>query len=130
MDVLKYTELKMEALKMKSKYKQDNYESLSPEDPVKGGVFLDEIFERFGIDINSPESQLNLRWSDIIGAELSKVIFYEKIVNDILFVVCKSASYASFVRLNSNDILKKVDSAFPELKIKKIMVRVLPYRRS
>ncbi len=120
----------MEALKMKSKYKQDNYESLSPEDPVKGGVFLDEIFERFGIDINSPESQLNLRWSDIIGAELSKVIFYEKIVNDILFVVCKSASYASFVRLNSNDILKKVDSAFPELKIKKIMVRVLPYRRS
>jgi hypothetical protein len=129
MDVLRYTRSAMENLKMKSKYKKDNYEALSPEDPVEGGVFLDEIFKRFGIDLSSTEAQLNLRWSDIVGSDLSKVIFYEKIADESLFVTCKTASYASFVRLSSNDIIKKINSAFPELNIKKLMVRVSPYRK-
>lgn len=130
MDVLKYTQSVMEKLKMKNKYKKDNYETLSPEDPVDSGIYIDKIFERFGIDINSPEVQLKLRWADLVGADLAKIIIYEKILKETLFVVCKSASYASFVRLNSNDIIKKVDSAFPELKVKKLVVRVSPYGNS
>ncbi len=119
----------MEKLKMKNNYKKDNYKTLSPEDPADSGVYIDKIFERFGININSPEVQLNIRWSDIVGTELAKEIFYEKISNETLFIICKSSSYASFVRLNSNDIIKKVNSAFPELKIKKIFLRVSPYGR-
>ena len=112
---------------MQNKYKRDNYESLSPEDPIESSVYLEKVFERFGIDINSPEVQLNLRWADIIGEELAKVISFEKIFNENLFIVCKSASYATYVRLNSNDIIKKIDSTFPELRVKKIIVKVSPY---
>lgn len=119
----------MENLKMKSNYKKDNYESLSPEDPEDSGVYIDKIFKRFGINIDSPEVQLNIRWADIVGPELAKEIFYEKISNGILFVICRNSSYASFVRLNSNDIIKKINSAFPELNIKKIILRVSPYGR-
>ncbi len=134
MDVLKYIKSVMENLKMKDNYKKDNYkkdnyETLSPEDPADSGVYIDKIFERFGINIDSPEVQLNIRWLDIVGPELSKEIFYEKISNGTLFVLCRSSSYASFVRLNSKDIIKKVNSAFPELNIKKIILRVSPYGR-
>lgn len=127
MDALKYTKLRMDKLKMNNKYKRDNYESLSPEDPVDSGIYISKVFERFGIDINSLEVQLSIRWSDIIGSDLAKVISYEKIVNEVLFVVCKNSSYASFVKLNSKDIIKKVDSAFPELNVKKLVVKVSPY---
>lgn len=112
---------------MNNKYKRDNYESLSPEDPVDSGIYISKVFERFGIDINSPEVQLSIRWSDIIGSDLAKVISYEKIINGVLFVVCKNSSYASFVKLNSKDVIKKVDSAFPELNVKKLVVKVSPY---
>lgn len=114
---------------MKDNYNDEASERISPEVPIESGAYIDKVFEKFGIDVNSPEVQLNIRWKDIVGEELSKVIGFEKIAENTLGVVCKSASIASYVRLNSSDIIKKVDSAFPELEIKKISVRVQPYRR-
>ena len=114
---------------MKSNYKKDENERISPDVPIEGGAYIDKIFEKFGIDISSPEMQLNLRWADIVGQDLSKSIGFDKVKDGVLSVVCKSASIASYVRLNSTDIIKKVDSVFPELEVKKLLVRVQPYRR-
>ena len=114
---------------MKNNFKTEENERISPDVPIAGGAYIDKIFEKFGIDISSPEVQLNLRWADIVGKELVKSIGFDKLADGVLSVVCKSASIASYVRLNSNDIIKKVNSAFPELEVKKLSVRVQPYRR-
>jgi hypothetical protein len=114
---------------MKDNYNEQDNERIAPDVPIEGGAYIDKIFEKFGIDINSPEIQLNIRWADIVGKELSKVIGFDKITEGTLSVVCKSASIASYVRLNSSDIVKKVNSSFPELGVKKLAVRVQPYLR-
>lgn len=114
---------------MKSNYKKDNNERIAPDVPIDGSNYIDKVFEKFGIDINSPEIQLSIRWADIVGQELSKVIGFEKIAAGMLEVACKNATIASYVRLNSGDIIKKVDAAFPELKVNKLLVRVQPYRK-
>ena len=36
----------------KSNYKRDMYAPLSPEDPVDGSLFVDQVLMRFGIDPN------------------------------------------------------------------------------
>ena len=116
--------------KMKSKakdYDRLDYARLAPEAPVDGAFYIDKILEKFGIDINTPEAQLNFRWVDVVGEELAKVISYEKVKDGVLNIACKNPSVATYVRLNSKDIIKKIDSAFPELEVKKIAVRVNPY---
>lgn len=114
----------------KDKYIQkDKYTPIAPEDPVYGNIFVDQVLKRFGINPNEPATQLAMRWNDIIGNEFSKNVFFEKIDNQTVYISCDNPSLASYVKLNGNEIMKKIISVFPELDIKKIVVRVTPKRR-
>ena len=42
----------------------------------------------------------------------------------VLYVVCDNAAKAGITRLNSREIIKLVNTAFPEFNIKKINIRV------
>jgi len=117
--------------KEKDKYSQkDKYSPVAPEDPAYGNIFVDQVLKRFGINPNEPANQLAMRWRDIIGKEFSKNALFEKIDGETIYISCDNASLASYVKLNGNEIIKKIIAVFPELDIKKITVRVVPKRRN
>ena len=112
------------------KKKGDKYSPLAPEDPMFGNVFIDQVLQRFGIDPTDPSNQLLMRWHDIVGSEISKHTFFEKIEENTLHIACDNPSRASYIKLNGKDILKNIKGVFPELEINKISVRVIPSRRN
>ena len=113
----------------RASYKRDLYSPLSPEDPVDGSLFVDQVLMRFGIDPNEPSNQLAMRWHDIVGEEVSKHVFFEKIDGEAVHIACDNPSMASYMKINGNDVIKKIKAVFPELEVKKIQVRVVPIRR-
>ena len=113
----------------KSNYKRDMYAPLSPEDPVYGSLFVDQVLMRFGIDPNEPSNQLAMRWHDIVGEEVAKHVFFEKVDGDAVHIACDNPSRASYMKINGNDVIKKIKTVFPELEVKRIQVRVVPTRR-
>lgn len=107
----------------------DNYDPISPEDPIDGSFFVDKVLERFGIDPNEPSNQLAMRWRDMVGEEVSKHVFFDRIDGDVVIIACDHPSRASYIKINGNDVIKRIKSAFPELDVKKIQVRVVSARR-
>lgn len=113
----------------KSNYRSDMYAPLSPEDPVDGSLFVDQVLMRFGIDPNEPSNQLAMGWHDIVGEEVAKHVFFEKVDGDAVHIACDNPSRASYMKINGNDVIKKIKTVFPELEVKRIQVRVVPTRR-
>lgn len=103
---------------------EDNYERVSPEDPVNGKIFLDKIFQRHKIDLSAPERQISLQWKNIASGQLAEISHCSGVRNGVLFVVCSNQSEASLVRMSKNEILKNAKAAFPELNITNINIRV------
>lgn len=95
-----------------------------PEEPQDATVYLDRVFERLKIDINSPEYALFLQWPAIVTEFTATHCRCAGCRNGILYVVCDNHSQAELTRLNGREIMKRVNSAFPELDIKKINIRV------
>ena len=102
----------------------EDYEHLSPEDPVSSKIFFNSILERLKIDLNSPEHILSNQWAVIVGDNLAKSSSFCGIENKVLKVKCTNSSTASLFRMNSREVIKKINSIFPELNIIKVNVRV------
>lgn len=103
---------------------EDNYERISPEDPVDGKAYLDLIFQRHKIDLSAPERQIALQWKNIASAQLAEISRCSGVKNGILYVVCSNQSQAALVRMSKSEILKNAKAAFPELAINNINIRV------
>lgn len=108
---------------------RDNYSPISPEDPLDGSFYVDQVLKRFGIDPSEPSNQLAMRWRDIVGEDVSKHVFFDRIDGDVVHIACDHPSRASYMKINGNDVIKKIKAAFPELDVKRIQVRVVPVRR-
>lgn len=105
-------------------YKEDKYKPMAAEDPVNSQVFVDQIFERLGIDMSDPSRQLMVQWKSIVGPSIAEHVKCEGIKDGAILVSCDHPSRASYIRINEKDIIKTVLSVFPELKVKKISARV------
>ncbi|MCR5761081.1 MAG: DUF721 domain-containing protein [Sphaerochaetaceae bacterium] len=103
---------------------KDNYNRLAPEDPVKSNSYFDQVLKRHHIDLDSSESQIKLTWSLIAGETFASVSECEKVSNGTLYIKCKNPSYAASLRMSSRELIKKVNSVFPDLKVTKIRVRI------
>ena len=103
---------------------KDDYKPLSPEDPVNSTFFFKDILNRLKIDLNSPEHVLSRQWADVVGANLATSSRFCSIENNVLKVKCTNSSSAALFRMNSSEVIKKVNSLFPELNIIKVNVRV------
>lgn len=103
---------------------KEDYEHLSPEDPVSSTVFFKDILNRLNIDLNAPEHVLSSQWAQIAGENLANISSFCGIENGVLKVKCTNSSTASLFRMNSREIIKKINSIFPELNIIKVNVRV------
>ncbi len=108
--------------------RKDNYEALANEDPVGGNVFLDQVLERFNIDLKDPVTQIMVKWKDIVGPSIADHTRCEKYVDGVLYLACDHPSRASYIRMNSSEIIKTVRGVFPEVDLKKIVTRVRPRR--
>jgi predicted nucleic acid-binding Zn ribbon protein len=103
---------------------RDVYEPVMPEDPEKSSLYLDSVLERLKIDIHTPENQLVIQWKAVIPEYISQHCMCAGFKDSVLYVVCDNAAKAGITRLNSREIIKLVNTAFPEFNIKKINIRV------
>lgn len=113
--------LKKEVLSLKVK---DNYRRISPEDPIKSKSYFDQVLKRHHINLDSSESQIRLTWPLIAGESVAAVSECEKVVNGVLYLKCHHPAHATSIRMSSGELIKKVNSVFPDLKITKIRVRI------
>ncbi len=104
--------------------KRDNYKPLSSEDPVKGTVFMDQVLNKFHIDLNDPKGQLMIHWRTVVGEDLAEHVKFDRIDKGVLYVVCDHPSRAAFMRINASEVLKSIRSIYPELDLKKIVTRI------
>ena len=108
--------------------KRDNYNALANEDPVSGEVFLNQVLDRFNIDLKDPVTQLIVRWKDIVGTQMAEHTSCERYCDGVLHLICDHPSRATQVRMNSSEIIKIIRGVFPEIDLKKIVTRVKPRR--
>ncbi len=106
------------------KYKKDNYKPLANEDPTPSKVFFDQVMDRFHIDLDDVCSQVVLQWKNIVEPSVAEHSKCEKIKDGTLYVSCDSQVRASYIRLNSREIIKSIKGVFPEIELKKIITRV------
>ena len=106
------------------KYKKDNYKPLAKEDPSSSKVFFDQVMDRFHIDLDDVCSQVVLQWKNIVEPAVAEHSKCEKIKDAVLYVSCDSQVRASYIRLNSREIIKSIKGVFPEIELKKIITRV------
>ena len=105
--------------------RKDNYQRLSPENPVSGKVFFDQVLERHNIDLKDPANQLMMHITDMMESSLKGHVRCTGFKDGVIYLVCDHPSRASYIRLNSREIKKTISGVFPELDLKKIVTRVV-----
>ncbi|MCR4675759.1 MAG: DUF721 domain-containing protein [Sphaerochaetaceae bacterium] len=103
---------------------KDSHRHLCPEDPLDSKVFFDQVLKDLRIDMNSSENQLKLTWKMITGEQIGSMSRCENIKNGTVYVECTHPASAAGIRMNSRELIKKINSVFPDLNINKIRVRV------
>lgn len=88
----------------------------------KASYFIEGFLKKFSIDKNSPENRIISEWEQLAGKHISSISRCIGVKNKNLMVVCKNSSYSALVKLNRREILKNIQTAFPEIKINKISV--------
>jgi hypothetical protein len=106
------------------KIEKDVYEPAMPDEPKKSSFFLDFVLKRLKINIRDPENQLVLHWNSLIPEYISQHCMCAGFKDSVLYVVCDNSSKAEITRLNKREIIKYVNTAFPEFNIDKINIRV------
>ncbi|MBR2282491.1 MAG: DUF721 domain-containing protein [Spirochaetales bacterium] len=104
--------------------RKDSYERLEPEDPISGSVFFDQVLDRFDIDLADPANQILIHWKDIVDVSISEHSRPQKLKDGVLYIVCDHPSRASYIRLNSTEIVKSIKGVYPEVDLKKIVTRI------
>ena len=105
--------------------RKDNYQRLSPEDPVSGKIFFDQVLDRHSIDLKDPSNQLVIHFNEIMDSSLKDHVRCTGYKDGVVYLVADHPSRASYIRLNSREIKKTISSVFPELDLKKIVTRVV-----
>ncbi|MBQ7643600.1 MAG: DUF721 domain-containing protein [Spirochaetales bacterium] len=106
------------------RYKKDNYKPLANEDPTSSDVFFNQVLDRFHIDLDDVSSQVVVHWKTLVEPAVADHSKCEKIKDGVLYLTCDHPSRASYIRLNSREIIKSIRSVFPEIELKKIITRV------
>lgn len=71
---------------------------------------------------NTGEKPVIIEWKEIVGPLLFGHVFLEKIDKKRLYIKCEHPSYASVVKMNEKQIMKKCKELFPDIEIKGISI--------
>ena len=78
--------------------------------------------EKYGKNL---EFSLLKQWEDSGYEDYRPATITVSIYKDgVLYLICDHPSRASYIRMNSSEIIKKITGVFPELDLKKIVTRV------
>ena len=89
----------------------------SNRDPIKLADGLDMVVQQFSWSEKIAEADLQNRWADVVGPETAAHSMPEDLVDSTLIVRCTSTAWATQLRLLGTEILKRINEAYPELKI-------------
>lgn len=92
----------------------------SGRDPITASSTIDSLMEDFRWQSQMEEAELFVKWGEIVGDLNAKNTQPENLANGKLTVRCKSTAWATELRLMQTQILEKISSSFPELKINSI----------
>ena len=109
---------------MADRRKKDNYKPMAPEDPVSGKLFMDQVLDRFGIDLDKPENQVVINWKALVGEETASHCRCEKIEKGVVYVCCDHPSRAARMRLEAREIIKNIRGVYPEINLSKIVTYI------
>lgn len=86
-------------------------------DPVKAGDSVADLLKAFHWEDQLAETDLFNNWPNVVGETNALNSKPENLTNGLLTVRCKSTAWATQLRLMQNDILSRINAAFPQLEI-------------
>ena len=80
------------------------------------------LLEDFHMDLNDPRLTLGSKWKDIVGAQCAAHTAPSDIRNEVLFVKADHPVWVQLLQLQQNQIISRVNEAYPSLRLKRIHV--------
>jgi predicted nucleic acid-binding Zn ribbon protein len=86
-------------------------------DPVKAGSSIDSVLKDFRWESQLSEADLFNRWGELVGEQNAAATHPETLNRGLLTIRCKSTAWATQLRIMQEQILKRVQEAYPDLEI-------------
>lgn len=83
---------------------------------------VSSVMENMMGSIENNPLRINERWSEIVGMNLKDFCEFDKVARKILYINVFSHNYTTYVLMNKNNIIKKFNSFYPDLKVSSIKV--------
>ncbi len=91
-------------------------------DPITALSSLDKLVSDFSWSAELAEGDLHNQWMAVVGEDTAKNSAPEDLVDATLTVRCVSTAWATQLRLMSSDILERLNSDYPALKIETLKI--------
>ena len=89
-------------------------------DPVLVGNSLDKLLTQFSWDGELARAEFFVGWAKIVGEQNAANSTPEELEKGLLLVRCKSTAWATQLRLMQTQILERIASDYPTLKVESI----------
>jgi len=86
-------------------------------DPITAIASVDALFSEFSWGGELAEADLFNRWSELVGEQTAQNSTPETLTEGTLTIRCKSTAWATQLRLMQNQILERLQEAYPKLEI-------------
>lgn len=75
-----------------------------------------------GIFTHVNEGSLRLEWSNIVGAQIAQHTRIEQVENGVIVIRCDSTQWAAQLKFLIPQLMKKIETHFPKLRVQKLIV--------
>jgi predicted nucleic acid-binding Zn ribbon protein len=86
-------------------------------DPITAIESVDALFSEFSWGGELAEADLFNRWSELVGEQTAQNSTPETLIEGTLTIRCKSTAWATQLRLMQNQLLERLQEAYPKLEI-------------
>jgi hypothetical protein len=93
-----------------------------------GGI-LNASLDELGIRQKVMEQQTVARWAGVVGSNIAAASMADKLRDGVLFVCCKSSTWANELSFHKEHIIKKLNSAAGKKIVKDIRFTARGYRK-
>lgn len=91
-------------------------------DPISALSSLDKLVSDFSWNADLAEGDLHNKWMSVVGEDTAKNSAPEDLIDSTLTVRCVSTAWATQLRLISGEILERLNTDYPALKIQTLKI--------
>lgn len=91
-------------------------------DPISALSSLDKLVSDFSWSAELAEGDLHNQWSTVVGEDTAKNSQPEDLIDGTLTVRCVSTAWATQLRLISAEILERLNTDYPALKVQTLKI--------